>query len=245
MSLDRRSFRFVGLLGHQARRTLAWLASAALGVTAVGSMPNSSTSAAGLLPYTPKSSLSALVAHPALPPVRSTVPQALGFVSIAGNKAVRWDQTLDGPIRVRVENAPNIEGWSAADTAIVKGAFEAWERDGIPVRFVLDSSADADVVVHWVDRFSGPMSGWTTVNWDDLGEIHHGDVRLALHTPTGRSLTQSERLLLATHEFGHVLGLGHTTDTASIMSAVIYAHDIGPHDIRSVRRLYNFEVASR
>jgi hypothetical protein len=245
MSLGRRSPRFAGLVGHRAQRTLAWLAGAALSVIVVGSAPHSSTSAAGLLPYTPKSSIPALTARTTTHLVHPAVAQTLGFVSIAGNKAVRWDQTLEAPIRVRVEDAPTLEGWSAADTAIVKGAFEAWERDGIPVRFVLDSSAGADVVVHWVDRFSGPMSGWTTVNWDDLGDIHHGDVRLALNTPTGRRLTPSERLLLATHEFGHVLGLGHTTDTSSVMSAVIYAHDIGQVDIQSVRRLYDFAVASR
>jgi hypothetical protein len=158
---------------------------------------------------------------------------------------VRWDETFDHPIRVRVENAPAIDGWSAADTAIVRGAFEAWERNGIPVRFTLDSSVDADVVVRWVDHFAGPMSGWTTVNWDEIGNIHHSNVQLALNTPTGRRLTQPERLLLATHEFGHVLGLGHSTDSTSIMAAVIYARDVGPLDVQSVSRLYNFVVASR
>ena len=249
MSLGCRSSRFAGLIGHQVRRALPWLTGAAFGAVlcaaAAGSTSDRVTSAAGLLPSTPKSGLPALTASATRNPVRPSAPEASGFASIAGTKMVRWDGTVDGPIRVRVEAAQKLEGWNANDTAIVRSAFEAWERDGVPVRFVIDSSADADVVVHWVNHFDGPMSGWTTVNWDNHGEIHHGDVRLALHSPSGRRLTQAERVLLATHEFGHVLGLGHTTDSTSIMAAVIYAHDIGPLDIQSVRRLYNFTVASR
>jgi hypothetical protein len=171
----------------------------------------------------------------------------LGFSSIAGKKAVRWNDA-DGVIHIRVENAPDVAGWTPADTKLVADAFSAWEREGAPVRFVIDSAGttdSADVIVRWVDHFDGPMSGWTTVVWDSTGKIHRSDVRLALRTQAGQLLTPAQRLLLATHEFGHVLGLGHTNNMESIMSAVIYAHDIGPSDVASVQRLYGSLAESR
>ena len=174
-------------------------------------------------------------------PVLSSGPQVRASGSIAGKTAtVHWpDRRDNNPIRVWIQSAPNLAEWNADDRMLVAKAFHAWDKADLPVRFFfINSNAGADIVVRWIDKFSNQHEGWTTMWWDRQGWIQNGDMVLALHTPTGRTLTPTELKALATHEAGHALGLAHSPDRTAVMAPTIYAADVTSVDVMAAQRLY-------
>ncbi|HXC24784.1 MAG TPA: matrixin family metalloprotease [Gemmatimonadaceae bacterium] len=189
------------------------------------------------------------------PPVRATLPLQTACLadttrhndtiapvagSIAGKQAtVRWPDRRNNPIRVWIQAAPQLPGWSIADRTLVETAFHAWDSAGLPLRFVfIPNGAGADVVVRWIDKFPVHHEGWTTMWWDRNGWIQNGDMVLALRSPAGHRLTPVELQAIATHEAGHVLGLAHTEDTTAVMSATVYAENLTRGDMAAAQRLY-------
>lgn len=156
----------------------------------------------------------------------------------------RWSDADAGALRVAYIIA-DVPGWSPDDHEIARAAFHAWEQVGLPVRFVevLDT-ADAQLIVRWVPRFSIDRSGQTDLSWDVVGRIHHAFIQLALSDSGGRALSADGRRAVALHEVGHALGLPHSDRQDDLMYPTTRRPVLTDRDIASMQLLYRLPPGS-
>lgn len=153
--------------------------------------------------------------------------------------APRWAAGATSVIRVRIDSATSIAGWSPTYRDEVLAALTAWRAVGSPMAFqAVSDDQPADVRIHWIDKFDTQYDGWTTVTWDQSGWLVAADVTLAVRSPKGQLLTAGERAQVVLHEIGHVLGLSHSSNSASIMLPNVKVTAIAPMDIKHLLALY-------
>jgi hypothetical protein len=115
-------------------------------------------------------------------------------------------------VRYHMESLP---AFGAADSAaaIVREAWQAWEKAG-PLRAEAVSAADRPHVVIRAERLDGPAGAPAH---GQLGPPREG-VALELRLDSEQAWTGDLLRLVAAHELGHLLGLGHTATPGQLMS---------------------------
>ena len=146
------------------------------------------------------------------------------------------------PVRVWVQSESTAPGWLPEYSAWARDAFGRWEMVGLPVRFTLVAdSATAEVRVAFIERLAvDTRIGNTRRVHDQHWWVLDGDITIATHTVDGRPLPPEIVQGTALHEVGHLLGLGHTGDTTSVMAPRAYGTTaLTVRDLATVRLLYS------
>jgi hypothetical protein len=161
---------------------------------------------------------------------------------LAGHGAAlaRWPDRSRRPLTIWVQPEPALWDFDPAYGEHVRDAFRAWESTGIPVRFAFTrDSARAEVHVTWTDRFDEPISGKTIWSRDDDWWIVDASIVLAVRHSAGDPLDASAVHAIALHEVGHLIGLDHTRDPATIMTSRVRVRGLTDADRATARLVYS------
>jgi hypothetical protein len=130
-------------------------------------------------------------------------------------------------------------------TALVQRALAVWEAAALPIRFTLTSdSSGAHLIVRSTTRLPGALAGQTDLGWTPDGAIRSALITLARNDSTGHPIPYPVALAIAVHEFGHALGLPHSSDPADVMYQAARATQLSSRDLATVRLLYSLPLGS-
>jgi hypothetical protein len=150
----------------------------------------------------------------------------------------RWPDRSGTPLKVcLIEGGP--ADYKPRMAGFVQEALFRWENTGIGVRFSTTAdTAEADIVIHWIDHFDFDRAGQTDLIWDQAGRVRKATISLALRTHTGFAIPDAALLAVAVHETGHSLGLPHSADSNDVMFPATRTGTLSQRDHRSAQLLY-------
>jgi len=151
----------------------------------------------------------------------------------------RWPNREGRPLRVFLQESPDLPGWQSDMPGIIRRAMSAWQEVLPDLRFEVVLVNDrADIEVHWIERFEIERTGQTDLQYRPTGEIQHGTLILALQTRQEQVLPPEGMLAVAVHEFGHVLGLPHSSNLGDVMYPETRTSRISARDRATLVLLY-------
>jgi len=160
------------------------------------------------------------------------------IISEQDSEPVRWPEST--VFRVSIEPTTAVSDWRPEYVDSVRAAFTAWTAAGAPIgaNFIMDS-ADANVRIHWIDKFASDGTiGQTLQTWDQYRWLVAGDITIATHATTGQTLGPDWIRATALHEIGHLFGLNHSKSNGDIMATEAHALDLSRADLATLRLLY-------
>jgi len=134
-----------------------------------------------------------------------------------------------------------LPGFSMQDTeAVVAQAFGAW-ASVVPLTFTEVNTDNSDIHIQFsqIDGESNILGQACPPSSPCSGEVEFdADERWTLRQPNGYN--DISFLAVATHEFGHIIGLLHSNDTSALMYAAYSPYNLKPanDDIAGAQRLY-------
>jgi predicted Zn-dependent protease len=150
----------------------------------------------------------------------------------------RWPDRSGVPLRVSLIEG-GAPGYQPRMAGFVREALNRWESADIGVRFAtVTDTADADILVRWIDHFDFDRAGQTDLTWDQAGRVRKAAILLALRTHTGVVLPDPALLTVAVHEAGHALGLPHSPDSNDVMFPATQTGILSDRDRRTAQVLY-------
>lgn len=176
---------------------------------------------------------------------RGILPSAAGATYLAemvtGEQALlrRWEDRRERPLRVSLARGDSVPGWRPEFDAVVRQAFAAWERTGVPVRFVfVDTPENAEVHVTWAGSLPNRRAGVTHWTGDADGWLARVTIVLATRVSDGTRADAASVRRITLHEVGHLIGLEHSTDPNDVMAPYVRVGDLTPRDQATARLLY-------
>jgi predicted Zn-dependent protease len=154
----------------------------------------------------------------------------------------RWPDRNGVPLRVSIVEG-GAPGYQPRMAEYVREALTRWESVGTGIRFAtVDDTAQADILVHWIDHFDFDRAGQTDLTWDQAGRVRKAAILLALKTSGGVVLPDPALLTVAVHEAGHALGLPHSPDSNDVMFPATQTAILSARDRRTAQLLYQLPI---
>ncbi|KAL3627384.1 hypothetical protein CASFOL_028747 [Castilleja foliolosa] len=170
----------------------------------------------------------------------------------------RWSQRSPMTLTYAFSESYTIDYVSISDLkAVFRRAFSRWS-DAIPVGFnETNDYTSADITIGWYSGDHGDGMPFDSA----LGTLAHAfspeDGRLhldaaerwAVDFARDRSEVAVDLETVATHEIGHILGMGHSSDEHAVMYPIINPRtrrvELGLDDVKGVQALYGLKLGYR